>query len=184
MTLPRGTLRISMLVLSLAVGALTGSVGPASASGARGGSEDRALASTIGRSDAVWLARIADPATVQRTVAIPDGPAFIRMRWRLTALESVAGVAAPSATTLLDEADWRGDLAAWRRCKGDLACADRAKSSRASPNHATLLSRPPRPGERVLVFVRHTADGWEMAAARAFDTTERAAAVKRAWAAR
>lgn len=184
MTLPRGTLRVAMLVLALAVGALTLSVGPASASGARGEPEDRAMASTIRRSDAVWLARIGDPATVQRPVAIPDGPAFIRMRWRLTAIESVAGANAPSTTTLLDEADWRGDLAAWRRCKGDLACADHAKPSHATPSHATLLSRPPRPGEQVLVFARKTADGWELAAVRAFDTAARAAAAKRAWAAR
>lgn len=184
MTLPRGMLRVAIGVSALAVAALTSWGEPASASDARGDADLRALASTIRRSDAVWLARIADPATMQRPVAVPEGPAFIRLRWRLTAVESVAGAAAPSGTTLLDEADWRGDLAAWRRCKGDLACVDRAKPSHATPSHATLLSRPPRPGEQVLVFARHSADGWEMAAVRAFDTTERAAAAKRAWAAR
>ncbi len=150
--------------------------GPQRAGADRAGAPDAELLATVRRADAVFLATVADPATRQRPVRTGAGADFIRLRWRLRELAWVAGDSKLPADLLLDEHDWRGDLAAWTRCRGDAGCADRRK-----PAHATRLTRPPRPGQRVLVFARMGPDGWELAAERAFDDADRAEAAGRAW---
>lgn len=129
----------------------------------------RAVAATLAVSDACWLATVDDPATTQQPIAVPGADPFIRMRWRLRGLQAVAGRHPPAEPLLLDEFDWRGDLTQWQRCRGDLACIDRPKRS-----HPSARTRPPRPGEQVLVFARSTPDGWQLAAVRGFDVPERA----------
>ncbi len=137
---------------------------------------DADLRATARRADAVFLATVEDPATRQRPVHTGQGPDFVRLQWRLHEVAWVAGARSLPAALLLDEHDWRGDLSAWTRCRGDAGCADRRK-----PAHGTQLTRPPRAGQRVLVFARLTHDGWELAAERAFDAPARAEAAARAW---
>jgi len=139
------------------------------------------LREALRQADAVVLATVDDPATDQTLLPVPGTEPFVRLQRRLHVHEVLLSRGpAPSRKDLrvgvmlrVDDAAWRQDLEAHRRCQGHTPCAMPTKVA-----YASELSREPRPGQATLVLLRWTADGWQLAQERAMDLPSKAAAAR------
>ena len=146
------------------------------------------LAAAAHQADAVVVATIGSPtAEFQAIPGTGEGPrAYVRMRWRVQLQEIVVANGATSAragtglarntTILVDQAGWRADLAEHLRCAGGNSPCQWPKR----PELDTSLSRPPRAGDSVLVLLKQTPDGWQLALDLGFDGAARAAELRAA----
>lgn len=128
------------------------------------------LSEAVRQADAVVMATVDDPATDQTVMRLDDAPEFVRVQWRLKVQDVLKGKLAARKLLKVDEALWRQDLLWHRKCQNRKPCDPPEK-----PAYASDLSRPPRPGQAVLVLLRHTKDGWELAWERGFDLADKAA---------
>jgi hypothetical protein len=125
------------------------------------------------RADAVIVGELAEPGVVQTPLHDDSGVVdpFVRHQWRVKVAAIVRGKASelqPGAIVLVDDHAWRADYAEFRRCKGRIDCRWPAKSSLD-----TTLSRPPRPGQRLLFLLNATPDGWQLALDKGVDEAAR-----------
>ncbi len=140
----------------------------------------------IAHADAVVLAVVGTPSTKQTRIALAraDGSKarfpFVRYQRRLR-VEQV--LAAPrrqrahlgrGAMVLVDEPRWRDQLAAAKQCARDQGCPEVRIET-----YASTLSHEPRSGQAVLVLLKRTALGWELAADLALDDVARADEARR-----
>ncbi len=126
---------------------------------------------TAAQSADIIVLATADRKLTEQTEQPDSGtPPFARLQWRLNVTQVLKGKGLkPGQLLLVDEPAWRLDLQAVRACRGRTPCT--------MPNKvqmATTLSRPPKSGDRVLVLLRHTRDGWALAFEAAMDDPSRA----------
>lgn len=129
----------------------------------------------------VALVQIADPPSSVVDLPVPGAPKaepFQRYLRHVRWVRTLAGTLPPGGTErlpllMIDDHAWRRQLAAHVACFTRAACTPPALDT-----YRGTLSREPAPGQHVLVFLRKTADGWELAADRALDAPLREAEVR------
>ncbi len=119
------------------------------------------------QSDAVALAQVPDVPTDLVPLPIPGERPFQRQIRHFRVEQVLRGQLPPQID--VDEAGWRAEYAALRRC------GKRDHCQVLKPDRLlTTLGHEPRPGEHVLVFVRRVHGGLELTAALAIDRASRA----------
>ncbi|MSP91887.1 MAG: hypothetical protein EXR79_08835 [Myxococcales bacterium] len=130
---------------------------------------------TLARSAPVTaLVQIDDPPSSVADLPVPGAPKaepYQRYLRHFRLVRTLVGTAPPASLTVDDHA-WRRQFAAHVACVTRASCTPPALDT-----YRGTLAREPAPGQQVLVFLRKTADGWELAADRALDDAARAAEV-------
>lgn len=127
------------------------------------------------RSHAVVQVEMADPPAKQTPMDGGGLRDFVRHQRRMNVTAVLAGQGLRAGQAMLvDDVDWRGDLAHHRRCQA-LKSKEPAAECPQLPDKdglASQLAREPRPGQVVLVALRKVDGDWQLAAERAMDSAE------------
>lgn len=132
---------------------------------------DLNLGQTLAQSDVVVIAQVLDPRNEVADFPIRGAAPYQRLIRLYSTVETLKGRA--PAKLRVDDARWRLQL------QTRIACGARQDCQPAPVDrYRGNLAGEPKPGDRVLLFLRRTHDGLELAADLAIDAAGRAAEVR------
>ena len=168
-TILRGRMRWLTAILGVALGLAGGSEAQAQPA------KTLTWIELVPRSDVVALVKLTASPAKQTEMDGAGGRAFVRHQRPMTVMAVLAGRGlAVGQAILVDDPDWRGDLAHHRRCQvlrrqdAVAQCPPMADKDAL----ASQLSREPRPGQVVIVALQKRSGDWQLAAERAMDAAD------------
>ncbi len=125
------------------------------------------LPSLVRQSDAILVAQVSDPKQVVVDYPLTMGPGRPLQKYQRLVrhfLRQTVLVGSVPSHLRVDETQWRTQLAAIR------ACPQRNCPAPARPTFASSLTREPKSGDTVLLFVKEVEQGYELTAEISIDS--------------